>query len=47
MFFSEHPIDAEWTYWQYDHHGKVNGIRGDVDLNAFNGTRKEFESIGQ
>lgn len=45
--FSEHPIDAEWTYWQYDHHGKVNGIRGDVDLNAFNGTREEFESIGQ
>ncbi|MDE7115465.1 MAG: hypothetical protein K2O56_03460 [Muribaculaceae bacterium] len=45
--FSGHPIDAEWTYWQYDHHGKVNGIRGDVDLNTFNGTREEFESIGQ
>lgn len=45
--FSEHPIDADWTYWQYDHHGKVNGIKGDVDLNAYNGTREEFENTGQ
>lgn len=45
--FSEHPIDADWTYWQYDHHGKVNGIKGDVDLNAYNGTREEFEKSGQ
>lgn len=40
--FSEHPIDADWTYWQYDHHGKLNGISGDVDLNAFNGSREEW-----
>lgn len=45
--FSEHPIDADWTYWQFDHHGKVNGIKGDVDLNAYNGTREEFENTGQ
>ncbi len=45
--FSEHPIDAEWTYWQYDHHGKVKGIMGDVDLNTYNGTREEFEKSGQ
>lgn len=45
--FSEHPIDADWTYWQYDHHGKVSGIKGDVDLNAYNGTREEFEKSGQ
>lgn len=41
--FSSHPIDADWTFWQYDHHGHVNGIKGDVDLNAFNGTREEFK----
>ena len=45
--FSEHPIDADWTYWQYDHHGRVKGIKGDVDLNAFNGSREEFEKIGE
>lgn len=45
--FSEHPIDADWTYWQYNHHGKVNGIKGDVDLNAYNGTREEFKKTGQ
>lgn len=40
--FSDHPIDADWTFWQYDHHGRVDGIRGDVDLNAFNGSREEW-----
>lgn len=41
--FKENPINAEWTFWQYDHHGKVAGVRGDVDLNAFCGTREEWE----
>lgn len=40
--FSENPIDAEWTFWQFDHHGEVDGIRGDVDLNTFNGSREEW-----
>lgn len=40
--FSEHPIDADWTYWQYDHHGKVKGIHGDVDLDTFNGSRSDW-----
>lgn len=41
--FSDHPIDADWTFWQYDHHGKINGIKGDVDLNTFNGSREDWE----
>ncbi len=41
--FSETPFDAAWTFWQYDHHGKVEGIRGDVDLNAFCGSREDWE----
>ena len=41
--FKENPINAEWTFWQYDHHGKVDGVKGDVDLNAFYGTREEWE----
>lgn len=40
--FSSDPINAEWTYWQYDHHGRVDGIRGDVDLNAFCGSRQDW-----
>lgn len=42
--FSENPINAEWTFWQFDHHGKVDGVRGDVDLNAFCGTREEWDN---
>lgn len=26
--------DSDWTFWQYNHHGKVAGIKGDVDLNV-------------
>lgn len=41
--FRENPINADWTFWQYDHHGKVDGVKGDVDLNAFNGSREEWQ----
>lgn len=41
--FNRIPIDAEWIFWQYDHHGKVAGIRGDVDLNTFVGSREDWE----
>ena len=40
--FQENPINAEWTFWQYNHHGKVDGIAGDVDLNAFCGSREDW-----
>lgn len=40
--FQENPINAEWTFWQYDHHGKVDGINGEVDLNAFCGSRDDW-----
>lgn len=41
--FHSNPINAEWTFWQYDHHGKIAGIKGDVDLNVFCGSEKEWE----
>ena len=45
--FSEVPISAEWTFWQYNHRGRVKGIKGDVDLNVFSGSEKEWvEFIG-
>lgn len=43
--FNSTPINADWTFWQFDHHGKVAGVKGDVDLNAFGGNREEWEEF--
>lgn len=40
--FSENPINAQWSFWQYNHRGRVDGIKGDVDLNVFCGSRDEW-----
>lgn len=32
----------DWVFWQYHHRGRRDGISGDVDLNAFRGTKEEF-----
>lgn len=40
--FYSTPINTAWTFWQYDHHGRVKGIKGDVDLNVFCGSRREW-----
>lgn len=42
--FSRIPLEEEWTFWQFDHHGRVAGIRGDVDLNTFVGSRSDWEN---
>ncbi|MDE5842698.1 MAG: hypothetical protein K2H35_03045 [Muribaculaceae bacterium] len=42
--FNSDPIYAEWTFWQFDHHGKVDGIRGDVDLNTFCGSESDWQN---
>lgn len=41
--FNRMPIDRDWDFWQFDHHGKVAGINGDVDLNVFNGSREDWQ----
>ncbi len=43
--FSRTPVDVDWSFWQYDHHGKVSGIKGDADLNAFSGSREDWDKI--
>lgn len=43
--FREHPIYAEWTFWQFDHHGKIDGIKEEVDINVFCGNREEWQSF--
>ena len=38
------PADSSrWTFWQSTHSGEVNGVEGHVDINAFNGSRSEWE----
>ena len=31
------------AFWQLGYDGKLSGIRGDVDINVFNGYRDEWE----
>lgn len=55
--FSEYPLWIrctqlepdllDWTFWQYDDKGKLDGYSGDepcIDFNVFNGTEEEFDS---
>ncbi len=42
--FTEDTASAgSWSFWQYSHRGRVAGIRGDVDLNAFHGSWTDWE----
>lgn len=34
--FTDPPIDAPWSIWQYTHRGTVPGVKGSVDLNVLN-----------
>lgn len=40
--FTDPPTRADWVLWQHSHVGRVPGIRGDVDLDTFNGTDSAF-----
>lgn len=41
--FSDDPISTtEWEFWQYSHSGSISGITGNVDLNVFGGSRKDW-----
>ncbi|MEY3052081.1 MAG: hypothetical protein RLY31_1866 [Bacteroidota bacterium] len=33
----------DWHFWQYGNKGRLDGIRGPVDLNVFNGAESELE----
>ena len=36
-----------WTFWQYTATGRVPGIRGDVDRNAFHGSRRRLGALAE
>jgi lysozyme len=35
----------KWTFWQFSQQGKVPGISGDVDLDAFNGSEADLDAF--
>lgn len=41
-YHEKHPY-SRFSIWQFACKGRVKGIYGNVDLNVFNGNRKEFE----
>lgn len=51
--FSEYPLwicsftppanhNLEWVFWQHTHKGRISGINHVVDINTFNGNKKEW-----
>lgn len=40
------PLDWQrWTFWQYSQGGTVAGVAGPVDLDRFNGSMREFQTL--
>ncbi|MDR2001767.1 MAG: GH25 family lysozyme [Dysgonomonas sp.] len=39
------PDGRDWLFWQFSNRGRIDGIDTPVDLNAFNGSREEFEKL--
>lgn len=39
------PDGRGWLFWQYTNRGQLKGISTAVDLNAFAGTRAEFDKL--
>ena len=43
--YSEYKPDVRLTYWQLCPDGRVAGIKGDVDINVFNGYQSQFDEF--
>lgn len=43
-FFVEN-LKSDWRFWQFTEKGAATGITGDVDINIFNGTEAELQSM--
>lgn len=41
----ERYVERPWTFWQYTTTGRVPGVSGDVDRNAFYGTSEEWQTF--
>ncbi|MNR37644.1 Glycosyl hydrolases family 25 [compost metagenome] len=38
-------LKDHWNFWQFSEKGTVRGIKGNVDLNIFNGNIEELERL--
>lgn len=38
------PVKEEWTFWQMTERGRLKGYKGDVDIDIFKGTYRDFET---
>lgn len=43
--FTTPPVSAKWMFWQFTHSDEIKGISGKVDMNVFNGSKKDFDRI--
>jgi lysozyme len=44
--FNRKPeISGDWVFWQYSHTAKLQGAEGWIDLNAFHGSRDDWEEF--
>lgn len=44
-YVSQPATDITWSFWQHTDCGKLDGIRGPVDCNVFNGDDDAFEEL--
>lgn len=42
-----HPGWADWTFWQYSDRATLDGVRGPVDMNRFNGTSADLARLAR
>ena len=38
-------IDKSWQFWQFTENANIDGIKGNVDLNIFNGTKNQLKYL--
>ncbi len=43
--FYREKIDEEWLFWQFTEKASVNGIKGNVDVNIYNGDLQQLQFI--
>jgi lysozyme len=41
----KHKPKCEWTFWQTTDKFKIAGVKGHVDFNLFNGSKRKFEEM--
>jgi len=45
VYYPPSDIKNGWQFWQYSDTGSLQGVKGDVDLDVFYGTKKELEEL--